>query len=906
MDNEVLLGPVEFAVWQMGTRILVVGAFVQISYFAVFVRRPGYQVAVTLDLVESRDRQVTVAWVRPSNATRRISVPSVQYAMPVHRRTTTALLQSVIQNKLSNAGDKAWVRVLGTLTEAEIMAMRYADQCGDMASDITTGSLSNSVDRSVETGSGWPSSITGKGTVGLNIESMSSQRFNVHGLHQRIYPIEVSDDVDHAIMAVPFPQPNDESTRVRIGGASTMRNGRQDDADTTATQFGTTAFGDFISAYEMLCGQSPDQVGQWLRDHSATASGRRFSVAVDLGRTRIAGSSMLTNASSARGGIYETRPTALHYLDYNFANPGAAPNTATGSAAAVLLHMEPDRAAKGEYEMLLFGSLTTTTNGTMVSPLVMVSEAVAAARQLDAKRRIVFQMAVESATQKCTKMTGSDNQFTIRNRAIELDDGTGVSDDAKSPFAWVKTAIPNQSDPVHCRIALSGPMSMRSADKDVAPSPAVQLNESLQYLSGAQVCKVTMRTRRSPDPLQSTKFTQPGDYIAVARIVEQDSEHRLRCLDNAVLDSVAPSLSQAQQQAGGDELRPALTLGFLSRITGQLLRNQEQFLGQWVMNRFEITELGELVASDSFPSWTDPDGPQLYTAPAVRVQVWELVGSIALLLLTLMLAAADIPSLYDTVVTQLFLFPLRRTVGEKECDESTTTRPNRSSAIPLVENLMLATTLVLIEYPAGMDPTLAIESKSGFRSRTIFDVQFVHADQKEVWTPFGPIPLDPTDPPIAVADRNDAEQTEVALPWPPRSDASTGTFVVSAVGQLELVGGCSTTLISPPTKLDRSSIGTLPLISACNDRDSPPSNICVAAALSEDDDLEVPLGAAVSSTFHRRILEYDPAIMPFVIMVSSNYRAILARKKSRIKELREQDGLVLASCCDVETGAVVE
>ncbi|KNE66430.1 hypothetical protein AMAG_11568 [Allomyces macrogynus ATCC 38327] len=211
----------------------------------------------------------------------RISVPSVQYAMPVHRCTTTALLQSVIQDKFANAGDKAWVRVLGTLTEAEIDA------------------------------------------------------------------------------------------------------------------FGTTAFGDF----------------------------------------KIAGSRMPDNASSAHGGSRETRSTALHYLGYNSANPGAAPNTATVSAAAVLLHMDPDRAAKGEYEMLLFGSLTTATNGTMVSPLVTVSEAVAAARQLDAQPRLLFQLAVESAKQTCTKMAGSDNQFTIKSGTIGLDSGSGTADDAKSPFA---------------------------------------------------------------------------------------------------------------------------------------------------------------------------------------------------------------------------------------------------------------------------------------------------------------------------------------------------------------------------------------------------------------------------------------------------------------------------------------
>ncbi|KAJ3364704.1 hypothetical protein GGF32_001343 [Allomyces javanicus] len=607
-----------------------------------------------------RDRQLAIVWVRPTNASRRISVPSMQFAMSVHRRTTNALLQSVIQDELAAAGDKAWVRSLGTLTEAEIMAMQFSDRCGDVQSDLSTGNDSNSTSRSADKGSGWPSAITGKGTVGLNMESLSSQRVFVHGMHQRLYPIEIYDDVDDVIMAVPIPQPYEGGSRIRITSAGKARGRRQDDDDNPSSkQFGATAFGAFISGYRMSCGLSPAQVDKWLRDHSTTASGRRFSVASDLGRSNISGSMLSASAPNSRKP--STRATSLHYLDYNFANPTSA-NSSTGNVGAVFVHLDPDRAANGEYHLLAFGSISTTTNGTMASPLVTISEAVAAAQQLDPRRRLTMQMALDTVNQTCSKLMASENQFKIVTGGnFALSSSTG------GPLESIEAAIPNHLDPVHCRVTMAGLASMRMADKYAPPSTASPMRESLQYLSGVQVCKISIRTRRSPDPLDSSVLTQQGDY-----------------------------------------------------------------------NRRVVSKLGEFVADGHlFSSWQDPDGPQQYSAPAVRVEVYELMSSMVLLLVTLVFSVVNIPTLFDTVVTQLFLFPdlrqLRRTPGEMV---PVPTSPDSHPAVATVEDLTFSATLVLIEYPAGMDPKLAVESEPDTRPRTMFDVQLVHADQSEVWTPF--------------------------------------------------------------------------------------------------------------------------------------------------------------------------
>ncbi|KAJ3375704.1 hypothetical protein GGF31_002908 [Allomyces arbusculus] len=790
MSAEILLGPVEFALWQMMTRILAVSTVTQITYLTVFANRPGFQIAAILDVIATvrslvrfihqsrhghpcmsrgydygrvsrravftfgllllallatildygidiafsayqRDRQLTIVWVRPTNASRRISVPSVQFAMPVHRRTTNALLQSVIQDELLAAGDKAWVRSLGTLTEAEIMAMQFSDRCGDVLPSDSTGNDSNSTSRSADKGSGWPSAITGKGTVGLNMESLSSQRVFVHGMHQRLYPIEIYDDVDNVVMAVPIPQPYEGGARARISGTGNGGNRRDDEDNTPSKQFGATAFGAYISSYRMSCGLSPAQVDKWLHDHSTTASGRQFSVASDLGRSFIPGS-MLSSASAPSSRNSSTRVTSLHYLDYNFANPTSA-NSSSGNVGAVFVHLDPDRAANGEYQLLAFGSISTTTNGTMASPLVTISEAVAAAQQLDPRRRLVMQMALDTVTQTCSKLTASENQFQILNGGgIALSSATG------GPLESIEATIPNRADVVHCRLTMVGLASMRIADKDVPPSAATPMRESLQYLSGAQVCKITIRTRRSPDPLDSSILTQQGDYVAVARVVHQHNEHRLRCLDPAVLEpTVEP------QQQGRVEPRPAFALAFLSRMFDDFRNStSDEFAGQWIKNRRVVSKLGEFVADGHlFSSWQDSDGSQQYSAPAVRVEVYELMSSMVLLLATLVFSVINIPTLFDTVMTQLFLFPaLRNTTGEMG---PVSKSPDSHPAVAMVEDLTFSATLVLIEYPAGMDPKLAVESEPGTRPRTMFDVQLVHADQSEVQTPFGPIPLDP-------------------------------------------------------------------------------------------------------------------------------------------------------------------
>ncbi|KAJ3375873.1 hypothetical protein GGF31_003078 [Allomyces arbusculus] len=74
-----------------------------------------------------QSRQVTVVWVRPTNATARAAVPMAQFGQPVSRQAANAILQAMIKNKLLD--ETAWVRVVGALTEAEVMAMRFDDQC---------------------------------------------------------------------------------------------------------------------------------------------------------------------------------------------------------------------------------------------------------------------------------------------------------------------------------------------------------------------------------------------------------------------------------------------------------------------------------------------------------------------------------------------------------------------------------------------------------------------------------------------------------------------------------------------------------------------------------------------------------------------------------------------------------
>ncbi|KAJ3351310.1 hypothetical protein GGF32_004389 [Allomyces javanicus] len=74
----------------------------------------------------------------------------------------------------------------------------------------------------------------------------------------------------------------------------------------------------------------------------------------------------------------------------------------------------------------------------------------------------------------------------------------------------------------------------------------------------------------------------------------------------------------------------------------------------------DVANSGGLVAdgSASYPTWTDPDGPQQYSMNAVRVDVREVIASLALVVVIVVLGfSRRLPMLYDTVVMQLFLYP---------------------------------------------------------------------------------------------------------------------------------------------------------------------------------------------------------------------------------------------------------
>ncbi|KAJ3360515.1 hypothetical protein GGF32_008366 [Allomyces javanicus] len=699
MAAEILLGPIEFAMWQTLTRAGAVALIVRLVYLTVFVRRPGFLLAVALDpwaalasllrfattrlstrgllqlllatglfflalvgvIVNAgmstafsayqQVRQVRLVWLRPTNATARTAVPMAQYGEPVPRQAANAILQALIKDKVLN--ETTWVRTVGTLTEAEVMSMRFDDQCV-----------------------GNPG-----GEASLHAAGLEPAVIRGTGLETRLLALDWADSAGRSSMILPIPV-------VRILESA----GRLDSA-TPATaalqQYGVTTTGTFIGGYQVECGLSPADVDQWIKDR--TVASPSFSVAPDLDP------SMGPTKPPAR--TPPSRASTLQYLDYaqvsSIGQKGQ--DSKSGTVTAVLASLDPARTAKGEFEYLTFGALTSTTKGGLkVTSLLSVSDALVASGKLTAKK-LTTQMALSSIVQTCTPSRVSVGSFVV-NKTIDLakeESSAGFTvASSNRPFAWA--ARPSAAALPYCRLELKGLGSTRMLDGNVTQTPAEEMQgHSMQYLNGAQVCRTVVRNFKIPagfDSLGSPVAAQRSDFIVAVQIAQHDVQYRPR---------------------------PKLTMGLLPRWFGPDTVADNGFSdshGGWVEIRLDAANSGGLVADGSslYPSWTDPDGPQQYFMNAVGVGVWEVIASLVLMLTPIVLAFAQLPMLFDTVVTQLFLYPVLRHTHERTHNQDLTFRA----------------TLALVEYPAGMDPAAAMAAPPNARPPAAFDVQFIHASQR--------------------------------------------------------------------------------------------------------------------------------------------------------------------------------
>ncbi|KAJ3375703.1 hypothetical protein GGF31_002907 [Allomyces arbusculus] len=759
MTAEILFGPIEFAIWQTLMRYGIVALIVRLVYLAVFVRRPGFLLAVALDPLAAivsfvryatvrsstrtvsqlllaagllllamvsmivnigastafsayqQYRQVRVVWLRPTNTTARVAVPMAQYGQLVPRQAANTILQALIKDKLLD--ETTWVRAVGTLTEAEIMAMRFDDQCaGGDASP-----RANDPD---------PAVIRGKGLVAVRMGS-EAPRASLLGLETRFLTVDWGDESGRSSMVLPVPVTRILESAGRLDALSP--------ATAALQQYGVTAAGPFLNGYSVECGLSPADVDAWIKNR--TAAPPAFSVAPDL-------DPLAANTSSTSRP--PSRVSNLQYLDYKqvlaIGRPGE--EARAGTVVAVLASLDPARTAKGEFEYLTFGSLTTTTKtGLMVTSLLSASDALVTKSNLTANR-LTTQMALTSISQTCTSAPVSvgffDSNNNLTNQGLTM--GFTVAS-SRNPVAWsLPTADPASQ---HCRLDVQGLGSTRLLDGNVTQTAAEQMRQSVQYLGGAQVCRLVVRNFKTPANLTSlgSVVAQKSDFVVATQIVQHDVRYRVRCVDHSVM-------VEAKKQLKLDPLlrsepRPLLTMGLLSRLFGPKTVADGKFAEDehngWAEIQLDMTNSGGIVAdgSSSYPSWTDPNGPQQYFINAVRVDVWEVVGSLAIVVVVVALGFSRLPSLFDTVIMQLFLYPdLRRRHdpinGKMSRLADVPDAGDVEDTLP-VEDLTFRATLALIEYPAGMDPLVATSDP---RPPVAFDVQLVHADQRQVWTPFGP------------------------------------------------------------------------------------------------------------------------------------------------------------------------
>ncbi|KNE58558.1 hypothetical protein AMAG_18270 [Allomyces macrogynus ATCC 38327] len=709
MTAEILFGPIEFAIWQTLTRFGIAAFIVRLVYLAVFLFLAAgllllAMVSVVVNIGAStafsayqQHRQVRAVWLRPTNATARIAVPMAQYGQLVPRQAANTILQSLIKDKL--LGETTWVRAVGTLTESEIMAMRFDDQCagGDASARV------NELDLAV---------IRGKGLVAVRMGS-EAPRASLLGLETRFVTVDWADESGRSSMVLPVPVTRILESAGRLDALSP--------ATAALQQYGVTAAGPFLNGYSAECGLSAADVDLWIKNR--TAAPPAFSVAPDL--DPLSG----TTSSTSRP---PSRASNLQYLDYKqvLAIGRSDEDFKAGTVVAVLASLDSARTAKGEFEYLTFGSLTATTKtGLMVTSLLSASDALSTKNNLTANR-LATQMALTSISQTCTPSPVSVGFFDANNDLTNQEVSSSFTvGSSRNPYEW---ALPS-ADPAsqHCRLDVKGLGSTRLLDGNVTQTAAEEMRQSVQYLGGAQVCRVVVRNFKTPANLTSlgSVVAQKSDFVVATQIVQHDVRYRVRCLDQSVLADAAEQLKRDPSKR--TEPRPLLTMGLLSRMFGPDTVVEGKFAEDehngWAEIQLDMANSGGVVAdgSSSYPSWTDPNGPQQYFINAVRVDVWEVVGSLAIIVVLITLSFSRLPSLFDTVIMQLFLYPdLRRrhdpTNGKISRLADVPEDGDLDDALP-VEDLTFRATLALIEYPAGMDPLAATSTA---RPPVAFDVQF--------------------------------------------------------------------------------------------------------------------------------------------------------------------------------------
>ncbi|KNE67208.1 hypothetical protein AMAG_12279 [Allomyces macrogynus ATCC 38327] len=919
MESEILLGPVEFAVWQTMTRYVAVAIIVRLVYLAVFVRRPGFLLAVELDPASAiasflrfatrrpsairniselllaasllllalvgvfvnfalstafsayqQNRQVRVVWVRPTNATARPWVPLEQYGQAAPRHAANTILQALIKDKLGN--ETVWVETVGTLTEAEIMSMQFDNQCsggdggaGGEASTRAAGDLD-------------PAVINGTGLVAVRMDTDASQHGTAMLGHKtRLYTVDWSDGASRSTMLLPVPITRLAESAGRL------------DATTPATvelrRYGVAAVGAFMNSYHMECGLSPTDVDEWIKARTSAPLSLKglYSVAPDL------------DPSAARNTSSESRPSRpsmLQYMDYTqVSTMGRQGQESTaGTVTAVLASLDPERASHGEFEFVTFGSLTATTKTSVkVASLVTVSEALVAAGKFSSNR-LTTQIALTSINQTCSPSPDAVGSFKV-GATIGPTDQVSASGytvaSSRRPFAWA--ARDAGSGASLCRLDVTGLASTRLIDSNGTQSAATDVRQTMEYLTGAQVCRVVVRNFKSPTDLSSTGSTamaRRGDFVVAAQVVNHHVNYRVRCMEPSVM---AGAVEQMQlDPASRTEPRPILTMGLLSRWWGSDSVADNGFADDsrtgWVQIRMDVANFGGLVAdgSASYPSWTDPDGPQQYSMNAVQVDKWEVVGSLALAVVLVALGfSRRLPMLYDTVVMQLFLYPHLRRVHD-QTRKSLTTAPSvlfepfyptstgHVGRHMLVENLTFKATLVLIEYPAGMDPAAVMSAPRSVDEHpaVAFDVQFVHANQRQVWTPFGSLPLPHRN---ASSLRPWTSFAHWMASWMHRRPPARAFPRVEAQrGFRRTFGWCG-----------EDGVESTPLSYSPWPADS-------AVAWGTKDEMALVSPRLTATTMTRPDLY--PSVMPVVLLVSNNYSAIKKRMHERLEELNSSAG----------------
>ncbi|KAI9188773.1 hypothetical protein H9P43_000195 [Blastocladiella emersonii ATCC 22665] len=753
------LGTFEFTLWATLTRMISASALATIVYRLCFASRPGLALlanlsipsavpvvvaqvrrslarraflpalaavalfvlsltAVIADLALSTrfavlrsDRETQVAWLRASDlAGARKLIPTSQMGRALPRDQVLGAMQALVQDDLRGNGSdptlpppNVWPRTSGTLDEAEVMAtvLRPSLCSAGPGAGAGAGEVKplTPLDLSYMLGPGY--------TIQSNYDEYSARRAGSFGFQQAVVALQVESNSSVTSFRgfrtpqVGFPLPLTYATD-SPGQAQRAASAEQAAANQRKPVFGAIVVDKTLSVYKMECGRTPDEVAAWLAAKLATPPAQQLSF-----------------EGNARTGAAPDHGPVMYREAVEFSKLLGL--SLTGTSRSMFIHSTPDLLKKGAFDLLTFGSEVSGAAGFKRTSLATAIDFFGngTAGPGSGSEALDWATGISAVSQTCAPVAKSPAVFVKSNTTAAASAATLARTNPYAALVALSSDNQKHLSPQQCTLTargLTAPPVSPSGTRPGTPRDYPIMTD----LSGAQVCKMRVQTFELREDAAAAATAANDDFafirdmtadmVGAFRVETQATPLQLNCLPGDATAEAPPAyfgalLSRVRRAvteslAGGNVAR-----GGTARVTGD----------GWAIAPLSSANTGGWLATSdlSAAAVADPAGPAMYSITAVRVELWELLLSVAAVLGVVALAVVlrwdSMPSIALAAVYEYAYFQQAQGGTEEKPGEAPpgAGRAAVAQGIPSID-VMQTTKLALVELPTAPEPTLVV------------------------------------------------------------------------------------------------------------------------------------------------------------------------------------------------------